>query len=300
MKKDYLPIAVRVYTEWHSVKKRVSRPWVPPQHTLVIDTESTTDASQRFTFGSYRYLRMTWESGVPVASCVEEGLIYSDDLPAQDSSEFAILHDYVVTHSADIVPGVNPRLRLLSRREFVNSVLYLAACKALATVVTFNALFDITRLAIDVKRARGRFEGGFSLVLWEHLGVNGTVKENKYRPRVTVKNIDSKRALKRFTKPRNVEVVDLVPVGPTGGQPNEVVVFGGEILDLRQLVYTLTDEGHSLESACKTFGVPFKKRNVRHGKITVGYINYNREDVWATTELYLKVMEEYVQCVPSC
>jgi hypothetical protein len=65
------------------------------------------------------------------------------------------------------------------------------------------------------------------------------------------------------------------------------------------LAYALTNEGHSLESACRAFGVPYAKRKVQHGRITSEYIDYNREDVWATAQLYLKVMEEYAKCIPS-
>lgn len=104
--------------------------------------------------------------------------------------------------------------------------------------------------------------------------------------------------MKRFTMPREVEAVDLTSVEPTDDQPSEVV-FGGSLLDLRQLAYAITNEGHSLESACKAFDVPYVKRKVVHGRITPEYVDYNREDVWATTELYLKVMEEYAKCVPS-
>lgn len=145
-----------------------------------------------------------------------------------------------------------------------------------------------------MKPARGRFQGGFSFTLWQYRDAQGVWREDKYRPRITVKSIDSKRAMKRFTVPREVEAVDL----RTDGQPDEVVL-GGNLLDLRQLAYSLTNEGHSLESACGAFAVPYVKRKVQHGGITPEYIDYNREDVWATAELYLKIMEEYAKCVPS-
>lgn len=290
---DYLPIAVRAYTEWRSREQRSTRSWVPTESALVLDTETTTDASQNLMFGCYRYARTAWHDKL-VASCVEEGLIYADDLRRRDPRGFAILCDYAATHRASVVPGVNSRLRVLSRREFVDAVFYPVACKAQATVVTFNALFDIPRIAYDVKPARGRFQGGFSFPLWQYRDAQGVWHEDKYRPRITVKSIDSKRAIKRFTVPREVEAVDL----RTDDQPDEVV-FGGNLLDLRQLAYALTNEGHSLESACKTFGVPYVKRKIQHGRITPEYIDYNREDVWATAELYLKAMEEYAKCVPS-
>jgi hypothetical protein len=228
------------------------------------------------------------------AACVEEGLFHADDLSTGNPTGLTILREYAASHKAAVVPGVSLRLKLLSRWEFVNRVLYPAACRAQATVVTFNSLFDIARVAFGVKPARGRFQGGFSFTLWQYRDAQGVWREDKYRPRITVKSIDSKRAMKRFTVPREVEAVDL----RTDDQTDEVV-FGGGLLDLRQVAYALTNEGHSLESACKAFGVSYVKRKVQHGKITPEYIDYNREDVWATVELYLKVMEEYAKCVPS-
>lgn len=137
---DYLPIAVRAYTEWRPHEQRPIRSWDPTEFALVLDTETTTDASQQLTFGCYRYARIAWQDK-PVSSCLEEGLIYADDLRRRDPRGFAILRDYATAHRASVVPGVNPRLRMLSRREFVNAVFYPAACKAQAAVVMFNALF---------------------------------------------------------------------------------------------------------------------------------------------------------------
>ena len=306
---SYLPIAVRAYMarsrqdERDEDRASRARDWRErsgawPAYALMIDTETTIDASQRLTFGSYRYLRLALTGDRASAACVEEGLFRADDLSTSDPRGLAILRRYVASHRADVAPGVSPRLKLLSRREFVNRVLYPAALRAQATTVTFNALFDIARIAYDVRPARGRYQGGFSFSLWQYRDAQGVWLENKYRPRITVKSIDSKRSMKRFTMPWEVEAVDLTSVEPTDDQPEEVV-FGGNLLDLRQLVYALTNEGHSLESACRAFGVPYAKRRVKHGRITPEYVDYNREDVWGTAELYLKAMEEFAKCVPS-
>jgi hypothetical protein len=42
-----------------------------------------------------------------------------------------------------------------------------------------------------------------------------------------------------------------------GGWP-----FRGHLLDLRTPAFVLTDRGHTLESACEMFGLPFVKRDV--------------------------------------
>ena len=56
----------------------------------------------------------------------------------------------------------------------------------------------------------------------------------------------------------------------------------------------LTDRGHSLDSACKAFGVERGKITVdRHGIVTPDYIDYNRRDVEAAAALTFKLLEEY-------
>jgi hypothetical protein len=65
-------------------------------------------------------------------------------------------------------------------------------------------------------------------------------------------------------------------------------------LDLRTLVYALTNESHSLASACRTFGVERGKLEVaEHGQITPDYVRYARRDVEATAHLYERVMTEF-------
>jgi hypothetical protein len=68
------------------------------------------------------------------------------------------------------------------------------------------------------------------------------------------------------------------------------------MLDLRTLAFALTDKGYSLDSACKAFGVEHGKQHVtRHGVVTKKYIDYNRRDVQATSELAVKLLAEYAK-----
>ena len=49
-----------------------------------------------------------------------------------------------------------------------------------------------------------------------------------------------------------------------------------------------------METACEAFGVEHGKQHAaRHGEITEEYIDYNRRDVLATSELAVKLLEEY-------
>jgi DNA polymerase type B, organellar and viral len=119
-------------------------------------------------------------------------------------------------------------------------------------------------------------------------------RENQYRPRVAIKHIDGKRALKGFTARNGCDPTDLIPDGSPTGEPEEGYKFRGHFLDLRTLAFALTDRGCSLASACEAFEVEHgKQRAEHHGTITNEYIDYNCRDVLATAELAAKLLAEY-------
>jgi hypothetical protein len=234
------------------------------------------------TFGSYRLI----EHG----RCLEENLFCGDDLP---QGERRILEHYAATHCMDTNDGVDRKLRCLSRHEFVER-LFLYAYRARFLLVGFNLPFDLSRVAYDFTMARGRFTGGFSLGLWSYLDKGGRQRANQFRPRIGIKQIDSKRALKGFTARNSPDEIDLIPEGSATGRAERGYIFRGHFLDLRTLAFALTDRGYTLEAACEAFGVEHGKQRVeRHGVITKEYIGYNRRDVLATAELAVKVLEEY-------
>src|SRR5436309_6889850 len=89
---DPVPLAVRVYPEPPEPRTAPDRRrWRRPDLMLVFDTETRIDATQRLTFGSYRFIVR--------GRCLEEGLFSADDLPAADR---AVLARYVRTHDADV------------------------------------------------------------------------------------------------------------------------------------------------------------------------------------------------------
>ena len=276
-----LQLALRVYPHLNDPenRRRFQKMWKRPDAMFVIDTESRTDATQRLTFGSYRFI----VRGV----CMQEGLFYADNLPGPDRD---ILQAYVATHKAD---AVDTRLHLLTRREFIDR-LYHAVYKGRCLLVGFNLPFDLSRMAYDFKPARGRFAGGFSMGIWSYLDTMGREHAHQYRPRVGIKHIDSKRALKGFTARNEPDRVDLIPEDSATGKPEKGYKFRGHFLDLRTLAFALTDKGYTLESACEDFGVEHgKTRPDRHGVVTPEYIDYNRRDVLANSELAVKLVEEY-------
>ncbi len=284
-----LKLAIRVYPEPQREQRdrKKLRHWRRPSRMLVFDPETRTDTAQALTFGSYRY----FEDRI----CLEEGLFFGDDLPRADRAK---LEAYVATHAAatDRRRGV-PQLRLLDRRAFLEKF-YAAGYDGRGLIVGFNLPFDLSRLAVDFGDARSRsdrrFAGGFSLVMWDYADVEGARHERRQRPRIAIKHIDSKRALKGFTGTLDADPVDLIPEGSETGDPEDDYKFRGHFLDLRTLAFVLTDRGHSLDSASKAFGVEQGKGTVdRHGVVTPAYIDYNRQDVAATAELSFKLLDEY-------
>ena len=209
---------------------------------LVFDTETRIDASQRLTFGSYRFLVND--------QLREEGLFYADDLPSKDRKT---LEQYVAAHKKR-----GSRLLLLTRRDFLKKF-YKAVYKGHALLVGFNLPFDLSRIAFASRPARGRFAGGFSLALWSYVK-QGIERADPHRPSIGIKHIDSKRALKGFTARFGADEVDLIPEDSVTGEPEKGYKFRGHMLDLRTLAFALTDRSYSLESACRAFGVEHGKQ----------------------------------------
>ena len=255
---------------------------------LVFDTETTTDPTQRLLFGSYRYYRWTDQLSL---ECVEEGLFYGDDLQERDPAAFEQLRSYAATHHADVAKDLDPTLHLRSRREFIDRVFWRSAYRAPALVVGFNLPFDLSRLAVDVGVARGRFRGGFSFVLSDYWdAAAGCFRENRFRPRIGIKHLDSARAFIGFMRPVKVQDEDR----PRPRQRGTTGVFQGRFLDLRTLAFALTNTKHSLASACDAFSVTQGKAVAGgHGIITDAYIDYNRRDVLASAELLEHLRAEF-------
>ena len=238
---------------------------------LVLDTETRTDPSQALTFGSYRVYRST-------GRLVQEGLIHADGLPAADRQT---LDGYVRDHPDDR----GGRLRLMSRAEFVTRILWPIGYEARALIVGYNLPFDLSRLAYDWRPAR---HGGITQLLWESVTKDGAIVEHLWRPGIRILALDPKRQFIEFTGPAKVDEVNKVEVG------GELVYYRGRFLDLHTLSYALTDRNLPLDGAAAAFGLGGRKAAVEtHGLVTEGYIDYNRQDVRLTWQLFLALREEW-------
>jgi hypothetical protein len=272
-----LPIATRVHTvrtrqpQSARHRKRGEGDWRQtwPDLALVLDCETTTDPSQRLTFGAYRVL--------DGETLVEEGLFVADDLPARDRA--------TVEETASAGP-----LRVLDRESFLREVFFPVAHGARGVVVGFNLPFDLARLACDAGLARGKYKGGFSFTYLTYVDEEGVERPDKLVPRIAVKALDSKRARIGFTSSwRKYEKRQ-------SWANLHHAVWRGCFVDLRTLTFALTGAGQSLDSACKAFGIEAGKLDVEeHGKVTLGYVDYARHDVRSTARLYRRALAEYAR-----
>jgi hypothetical protein len=257
-----------------------ARPSKWPEHVLVFDCETTIDACQALTFGTYRFCRAISEN----YECVEEGLFYADDT---DPAGLAVLKAYVDNVHAETPEGYPRRLQLLRRSEFVERCFWGAGACAKALIVGFNLPFDLSRLAIDNRDARHRNETWSLVMFQDRCPRTGCLRENPFRPRVILTPKDSKAAFIRFagisTRSKKSKK-RLVPYTP------------GRFLDLRTLGWALRNESYSLQRACETFGVAGKLDDYKPtGQISHQEIDYCRQDVCATVGLLNAMRCEFDQ-----
>lgn len=279
-----LPIAVRVFPYADIQKEnRWTASFSLPQGMLVIETAERTGSAQGLRFGTYRL--------IVGGECLEEGLFYADDLSRRG---LQVLKDYVLRLNANAPPGDDERLRLLTRREFLD-LFYQLAYKARCHVVGFELPNLISQLACDAKPARGFYAGGFSFCLWTYKDRRGRELPDGFRPRVCIKRVDGNRSLIGFTGRNSPDQVDLIPEGSPSGKPQPGYKFRGHFLDLRTLAFALTDEGYSLQSACEAFGVDHRKEAIPHGSITKESIDDLHRDVLAISELATKLVSEFAK-----
>ncbi len=283
---EHLPIALRVYPQSVTRKPKRRGRYRRPNVLFVFDAETTVDPSQALTFGTYQVCRLMDGRLGHVADdyrLIEEGLFHADDLKAKD---LETVQQYAREHG----------IQCHSRKGFIHKVFLPWAYKLQALVIGFNLPFDISRIAVQLGEARrGRtdqrqrrsdiFAGGFSFSLDQYLDNAGRLRDNPYRPRIAVKTIDSKRHVIGFKSPLK------------GAEKKAAMrdYFSGHFLDVRTLVFALTDKGHTLASACEAFGVEHRKlEGIDHrGEIAPDYIDYNRRDVLATFEVAVNALAEY-------
>ncbi|MGH9515921.1 MAG: hypothetical protein ACRD3P_09625 [Terriglobales bacterium] len=245
----------------HSNKE--SAKW--PQFVLVFDTETRITADQSLTFGVYRLCQLVNRK----YEVVKEGIFYADDLPAK---ELRVLEMYVQTAIPD-VSSFPPEFPLLSRSEFMQQVFWPAIKRDGAMVCGFNLPFDLTRLALAWSKGE---ENEWSLTMSRY--PDGA--ENKNRPHILIKPIDSKKAFIKLAKPWN----------PEEWKNNGIALF----LDLRTLAWSLLNKSFSLKRLCEKLKTEHQK--IDHeptGEVTREEIDYARQDGRCTVDVLNGLKQEF-------
>lgn len=264
----YLRCHTRILDENPKEKRGSRKPPPLPRYVLVFDTETTTDARQNLNFGAYQFCEAD-SHGQYV--CREEGLLYADEL---DAAQLEVLREYVRKEKTG--DKKRRRLRLYDRSTFVEKVMY-TAIQADAAIVAFNLPFDLSRLAVEYRVARGAGGRGWSFVVFRYKHPKSkALLPNTYRPRVQLRPKDSKAAFIRLA-------------GGDMDQPYR----RGRFLDLKTLVWALRNKSLSLESACREFKVPGKLDHTPTGRVTKEEIDYCRQDVQATVGLMNALFVEF-------
>ncbi len=289
---DVLPTAVRVWAVRNATvddaaaeedsapaRSRMRLRRDPPE-ALVFDTETYDETSQGLMLGVWRFYRDDPDSGTAGHTCVEEGFFYPDDLPERDPGGWRQLQDYVAGHEGDVAPGFPPALRCVPLSWWLEERLYRYGDqhRNRCAIVGFNLPFDLGALASHWAPARGSYRGGWSLGLWGGYDEAGHWRDARYHRRILARAIDPRRTLFAWGSRTDADKPELL------GQRRFV--------DLRTLVFALTDRSHTLESACAAFGDHFEKPDVTYGVIDERMLHYAREDVRHTAALYRNCLLE--------
>ena len=238
------------------------RDW--PGLALVFDCETRVDEAQNLMVGFYRVLEGD--------RLIQEG-IFTDEREADRYSliERRALNEFCVAH-----PGIKRH----TRASFVEQVFYPIAFKGHAVVVGFNLPFDLSRLAVRVHLSR----------------IKGT---DKTRKRFTFTLVDHVDGRGRHTSPVGTPRVAIDPgMGRGAGFRfvDKYVRNHGRFVDLMVLVAALTGKALNLERACDAYHTPHQKAaHPAFGRVTSELLDYARQDVAATADLYLRVLADYAR-----
>ena len=169
--------------------------------------------------------------------------------------------------------GAARRLTVYTRAEFVENIFYPEVYVQGALCVGFNLPFDLSRIAVQANPGKGKHRRSFRLKLSFRVDL----------PDLRIESISSRAAFIRFAPKKTL-------------QDWERPLFHGRFLDLSTLTSALTGEKYTLRRAAFAFKTHHKKSKVDSlGRITNETIDYGRNDVLVTWELFEKLKAEYLK-----
>ena len=257
---DFLSIAIRTYADHGKAKPSKMPAHITSQYALVFDCETTTDETQALRFGCFQ-LREN-------EKIIEQG-VFHDPL-SMDAEELVLLGTYALKRD----------LTLLTTEQFVESYIYKFGYDLGAAIIGFNLPFDISRIAKDCGIARGFMKGGFTLRMFD----------NKLRPNIAIKHINSRMASFRF-------VGLFVQRTGRGMRRRKISVpfERGTFIDVRTLAAALLSKSFSLGKLSEHLKVdhPKLETDEHGGPLTEDYLDYAMGDVQTTWECFVALQQKY-------
>jgi hypothetical protein len=243
-----------------SGKKRKGLPR-PSDTTLVFDTETTTDHTQRLRFGTYRVYKKT--------KFMENGIFYEPENVTPD--ELQLLRTY--TEKNDLV--------LRTREEFVRKIFYIYGYHHDGLILGFNLPFDLSRLATKASTScASDMRGGFSLQLLPE----------KWLPNLLVKHLNSRSAFMRFAS--NERTLD-----SRSARKKRVKTETnyGYLQDVKTLAAALLGRSFSLGALADFLETERRKMGTDEhgGPLTPEYLDYAINDTLVTWECYVELKKKY-------
>jgi hypothetical protein len=262
---ELAPVFVRAHTRVKGKRRRAGAArlsgWA--NFALVFDCETTTDLREDLTFLWWRFCELKGDTYV----CQREGVVHADTL---DATSVNLIQTFARGRRADAEDGCPSDILVESRTEFVDGRFW-EALRMGAVIVTFNAPFDLSRLALEFPRAQSK-NTGWAMVLWKYHG-----KPDKLKPKLRIKPKDSRAAF----------------INLAGGDPTNRLVYRGRFLDLSVLGWALRNKHLDLNGFLRSFGLRRKMHHEPTGRVTPRELAYGRRDTQRTLELLNAMKREY-------
>lgn len=235
----------------------------PSEWSVVFDCETTTDSSQRLRVGSYhvRHDGRLWETG------------YFYDPDALTASEILTLRNHALGAGA----------KVMTRLEFVDTVLLHYGWELSGLVIGFNLRFDFSRIATRHTKSRTRLtsmRGAFSF----------TVTDDPTKPTIQVQPAGAKSAFYRFAAParRSAEQRNRDAGGDVATSP-------GYFVDVATLAKALTSKAWRLGDLAAELDTDTRKLAVDDfgAAITPQFLDYAMTDCQVTWECFEALQNRY-------
>jgi hypothetical protein len=261
---------------------------------LVLQAATTPDIAQRLLAATFRH----YVDG----DLVDEGVILPDDVSADDR---LLVANYAATNLAELPPGfsrmeIGRRLRVLTRTEFLREIYYPVAYDRHGVVVGFDLALALSRLANEVVPCR---DGSFRLLMLGEPKIkprgDAFVRKPEWSswpgcPDIIVAPRGDEAVAISFA-PQSEKATVTLPGGklvsavswdPRGGQ------WHGALVQLTQLVDALRGVKHTLDSACRAYGVYFDATAAAVGGLSVDALDRRRAVVRATAALWAAIQPD--------